>query len=820
MEAEKEKIPKELHEGQCSYYVTNKAKQNTVVTLAQFVAAIRSARWKLQVEEYQRLMAQGDKGKAEVIKKQMPCLVVAGVCQGGHSKVNFQIFSGYLMIDIDHYVGIIRVLLDRLCAFPWVKAGWITISGTGLKLVVRIDAVTQYEYEKVAYPIVANYIARLIDFAVDMNCSDLSRTCYASYDADAFYRETGCEVFPWREEAEALAARGLNPDGTPMVVPVIVEERKQKTDTKASGAAGTEEQGGLVLRFLEAFVEVHPYVPRHRHKFLLALGREASRFGMNQEELDRLVDLAVSRLSMPDCDGPEIRANILDAFGFGEKNKMGEDRRQGFRGHWGHRIPRPAYDVEAEDDELDVDEHNRELRLAAPYFPDWIFDCLPEFFTRALEVAKGRRQRDMLFLAVLANLSGCMPALRMVYDDADVYPHTFVSVIASSASGKGIMAYAARLGEAIQKAFDEENETAQRDSEKAQILWEQERQRAMKEKREPDMKLRPEPVVRKTLLVPADVSRTQLIQLMSGSPHGVILNVSEMDTLRVAVNAEYGRFDDLMRACFHHEMFGSDFKQDKRRFMVYCPKMAFCASGTPGQFYRLCPSTENGSYSRYLIYMAEQDADFRLMAPGGERQNKNKVFRQLSERVLEMYRYLMANPTEVKFTPDQWDYHRTYFQCMLQGMMMEESDGPVSVVFRHGLNTARLAMILTGLRKFEEKWSFYEMKCGEEDFRIAMAVMGVLLRHSLMLSTSFQKQKVSVGAMRNYFSVRRALESLPSEFRYNELIDALVSEGLSKPTAKRARHRLLKMQVIVQEGNVYRFIHHKWRAILEKNKGI
>ena len=36
---EKEKIPKELHEGLCSYYATNKAKQNTVVTLAQFVTA-------------------------------------------------------------------------------------------------------------------------------------------------------------------------------------------------------------------------------------------------------------------------------------------------------------------------------------------------------------------------------------------------------------------------------------------------------------------------------------------------------------------------------------------------------------------------------------------------------------------------------------------------------------------------------------------------------------------------------------------------------------------------------------------------------------
>ena len=76
---EKEKIPKELHEGQCSYYATNKAKQNTVVTLAQFVTAIRSDRWKRQAEEFRRLKASGDKGQAEAIKQQMPCLVVAGV---------------------------------------------------------------------------------------------------------------------------------------------------------------------------------------------------------------------------------------------------------------------------------------------------------------------------------------------------------------------------------------------------------------------------------------------------------------------------------------------------------------------------------------------------------------------------------------------------------------------------------------------------------------------------------------------------------------------------------------------------------------------
>ena len=127
-----------------------------------------------------------------------------------------------------------------------------------------------------------------------------------------------------------------------------------------------------------------------------------------------------------------------------------------------------------------------------------------------------------------------------------------------------------------------------------------------------------------------------------------------VDTLRNAMGAEYGRFDDLMRACYHHEKFGSNFKGDNQEFIVHCPKMAFCASGTPSQFYKLCPSLENGAYSRYLIYMAEQETGFRSMAPDGEQMNRKTVFLNLSGKTLEMYRFLKEYPTEVKFTSDQW----------------------------------------------------------------------------------------------------------------------------------------------------------------------
>ena len=790
----------------CSYYENVKSNRNQVITLAQFVTAIRSERWKKTVEYCRRLKAEGQLKKAESIKGGLPGIVSAGVCEGGHSKENVVSLSENLMLDVDHYTGDIHALVRRVSELPWVQASWISVSGEGAKIIVRIQVDTLEEYEEQAYPIVAQYFSRLLDTPMDMHCKDLSRFCFVSYDPDAFYREE-CEPFPWREEWEKRQQETV----------VVKEEEKMEEDAESSMESDKIVPSGLVKKFLDDFIEQRPYVRNHRHDFQLALGREARRAGMSESDFEELVKQAVSRLSMPDCDGPEIKRNLLDAYRFAELNPLNPSHRTGSLGSKGSRVPFVRVE-EMEDLLEETSARNREMRLAAPFLPDWIFESLPTLLADGIKVAKDKRQRDMLFLSMLTNLSGCMPKVKMVYDDTDIYPHLFLAVIASSASGKGVMAHAARLAYPIQKLMDEENARKQHQYEENLILWEQERQRALKEKRKPDMKLRPEPVRKKTLIVPADVSRTQLIQRMSCSPDGIILNVSEMDTLRMALGAEYGRFDDLMRACFHHEMFGSDFKGDKQQYMVYCPKLAFCASGTPNQFYKLCPSAENGAYSRYLIYMAEQETEFRLMSPSGSRRTRNEVFLDLSGKVLEMYRFLKENPTEVKLTTDQWNWHLSHYQGVLQHVQLEESEGPVSVVLRHGLNTARLAMIFTALRKFDERWAFHEMTCSEEDFRRAMAVIEVLLHHSLMLSTTLRKEVGSPMEMRHYFRVLEALETLPVKFRYTDLMDALRSSGVSLSTAKRIRSRLLDMQIIEQEDETYRFKNRKWRLVL-KNKG-
>ena len=792
-----------IKQGSCSYYENVKSKRNQVITLAQFVTAIRSGRWKKAVEDCRRLKAEGKLKEAESIKGGLPGIVSAGVCEGGHSKQNVIFLSLFLMLDIDDYAGDIHELIQKLRELPWVQAAWISVSGTGAKAEVAIEVESVEEYEKQAYPIVAQYFSRLLDTPMDMHCRDLSRICYASYDPDAFYKEEPCEPFPWREEWEKKQQEEAT-------------EMRSEENEKSSMESRENAPSGLVMSFLERFVRYYPYVPRHRHQFQLAIGRAARSAGMNESELKDLIDAVVTRFSMPDCDAPEIRRNITDAYWFAHRNAMPVESGNGVKGQKGHYVySADPFNIEESDE--DTREMNREIRLSAPCLPDWIFEHLPEVLKRGLEVAKNKRQRDMLFLSMLTHLSACLPNVRMLYDDMVIYPHLFLAVIASSASGKGIMALASLLAVPIQQLLEENNKQKVKEHEEALFLWELEKQKARKAVRKPDMSLRPEPLNMETLMIPADISRNRLIQLMSVSPKGLLLNVSEMDTLRVAVNTDYGKFDDLMRACFHHEMFGTSFKGDEKDYKVYEPKLAFCASGTPNQFYNLCPSMENGSYSRYLIYMGDQEIEFRSMAPSGERHNKTLVFRQLGKEVLKLYQYLKAHPTDVFLTPDQWDWHQSYFDSVLQGVKMEESEGPVSVVLRYGLNTARLAMIFTALRKFEAQWDFYDMKCTDEDFGIAMAVMEVLLKHSLMLSTSMKKdEKQRPVLMKDYFQVRKALERLPTEFHYKDLIESLQEEGFSESKARRCRKRLLTMKIIEQQGDVYRFGNRQWRGVLKK----
>lgn len=99
----------------------------------------------------------------------------------------------------------------------------------------------------------------------------------------------------------------------------------------------------------------------------------------------------------------------------------------------------------ADEEELSI--KDEELRSSSPCIPAEVYRHLPSFLQRALTAARTDRERDILLLGILANLSGCMPNVTVSFDQRYYSPHIFLLVIASSASGKGLLTLASRLPE-------------------------------------------------------------------------------------------------------------------------------------------------------------------------------------------------------------------------------------------------------------------------------------------------------------------------------------------------------------------------------------
>lgn len=304
----------------CSFYFSVFDEHAVDMTLEEFVKLLRGERWKVQVEEYQRLKASGRETEAKKLKRKLAALVIAGRCEGSHAETNLKQWSGDAMLDVDKCNGRVSEFLQVLKDTPWVKAAWRSVSYDGLKLVVRVEAESVDEY-RLAYALVAWHVAQLLAFPCDMSCKNPTRPCFASYDPEAFLRPD-TEVFPWRRFVTE------HPDR----VGEILAELKVKTPAGASGPSVAA--SGMLHTFFNEFLEQNPFVDGKKNEFLLKLGRVARYKGVGEEELARLKTLAVERLAGMGCAAGDIPPRIDSGYRYADMNKGPET--PAFRAHKAH----------------------------------------------------------------------------------------------------------------------------------------------------------------------------------------------------------------------------------------------------------------------------------------------------------------------------------------------------------------------------------------------------------------------------------------------------------------------------------------------------
>ena len=780
----------------CSFYFSVFDEHAVDMTLKEFVKLLRGERWKVQVEEYQRLKASGRETEAKKLKRKLAALVIAGRCDGSHAETNLKQWSGDAMLDVDKCNGRVSEFLQVLKDTPWVKAAWRSVSYDGLKLVVRVEAESVDEY-RLAYALVAWHVAQLLAFPCDMSCKNPTRPCFASYDPEAFFRPD-TEVFPWRRFVTE------HPDR----VGEILAELKVKTPASASKPLVAA--SGMLHTFFNEFLAQNPFVDGKKNEFLLKLGRIARYKGVGEEELARLKTLAVERLAGMGCAAGDIPPRIDSGYRYADMNKGPETPAS--RAHKAQGSPMRYSEPNEGEEEAELEKLEADkLRREVPCLPDELFDRLPDFLKRGLTHVRNKRERDILLLSMITNISGCLPGVRMNYGGMVYSADLYLVALAGSGRGKGVMQLAAILPAAIQEYYDELNRKDEREYRQKLLKWNLEERLAAQEKRVPDLDQCPEMPVERILKVAPNISKSQLIlALEAGGAVGLVMNASELDMISSAMHQEYGKHDDVMRAASQHEEVSSYFKTDHRLVVVSDPHLALCASGTPAQLHKFISSLENGMYSRVAFYVGQAHWEYKSANPGKARLDMRAYFKGMGEELLRMFIFLSGSPTEVVFTEEQWKEHTERFRTYLREVVAEDDDSPGAIVLRHGLMMSRIAMVLTALRKCEPQWNTSEWKCSDEDFHTAMQIVDVLLEHSLLLSTSMDDTAGRIRPVKAFFKLRPVLKKMPREFTYSELMAAANEAGLPTASVKRYLLRLVYYQIVEKEDGKYRKTGKSW----------
>lgn len=815
-DTDQKKIANSESPGSVSEFPGVRSKTSRTITIREFVDTVRSDRYRRQVLEYRRLKAlPGHEAEAQAIKENMPCIVPAGVCLNGHAVKDLSVHSRLLCVDLDHTDRRTQEVFGLACSLPFTYASIISISGEGIKMLVRVrmEDVRQ-DYARL-YAAVGNAVSAHVGHPYDEKCKILTQPCFYSYHPEAYYNAEAVafempEVVPASAIHESASSASASSASAASATATFATE-KRKMSLSAAEAIPGDVRGsvptsacGFIPRLLDDFERNNPFRRGNRNDLALKLGRVAGSKGFSPDEMEKLISLFSDRYASGDFTAEDIRQRVVAGYQFVEC--LPKEQKEPARGQKGVRVTyTPVYGSNEEDAPEVVLEKNDELRADAPYIPDTVFASLPDFLIRCCRYTSDKRERDMALLGCLNSCSAIFPYVSFLYKRSLYSPHFYLASVAAAGAGKGIMAFTAILLDPTQEYYDQIRRANKKAYEQALLGWDSEQQQARREKRLPDINLKPEEPKAQYLKISATTSKSRLIEhLATAGEVGCCMATTEINTMVSSLGQDCGKYEDILCKAAHHEEVSSSYKVDGEPIVVKHPHLALNIAGTQEQFYIFFRSLEVGLFSRFAFYTRQQSQKWESCAPGDEQVDLRGYFQGLGKELLEMHKVLLESPTLVTFSPAQWQLHTTLFSELLRRVLLEGRDSSGSLIRRAGLLGMRLAAILTIFRKWEDYRYAKEYCCTDADFRMAMDIVRTLVEHSLLLSTSLPDTNQPPVSMHRFHRLDEILSSLSKEFTYTDFVRSVQNTGMSESTGKRFLQKALKLQYIVKEENSYR----------------
>jgi len=399
-------------------------------------------------------------------------------------------------------------------------------------------------------------------------------------------------------------------------------------------------------------------------------------------------------------------------------------------------------------------------------------DKLPFLLKKGVELFNEDYERELFLLSTLTACSGLLTRVTGVYNKARAYPNLFLLVVAAPASGKSVMLYARDLIGEIHKEKVEASRKL-----KAEYL------RKIKELGKNANHATVEKPPFNAVLIPADCSSSKFISHLADNQVNdcpAVMIESEIDSLAKAQKNDWSNFSDNLRKVFQNEPISLSRKTDDEYVEVTLPKLAVALSGTLNQLRKLINNSEDGLYSRFIVFTIESSSRWSDVSPCDACPNLTEKFEEQATEYLDFWKYISKGPLQALLSPKQWETINTHFGESLSEVSEYLNPDRAALVKRHGAMLHKMCMVLTALRYYEEKGTSGRMVCRQEDFNTALYLVDRSLERSLELF------ELLPGANNeNLVSGNKIYDLLPNTFSYTQAMAIAEVLGMSERTIQR-----------------------------------
>ena len=281
---------------------------------------------------------------------------------------------------------------------------------------------------------------------------------------------------------------------------------------------------------------------------------------------------------------------------------------------------------------------------------------------------------------------------------------------------------------------------------------------------------------------------------------------SEADVLAQTMKKEWGDISPELRCISEHEEITKN-RKSTGTLTVECPKMSLSLSGTLDQLFQILGKSENGLYSRFLIYTFYNKAEY--ISQRTRITSQEYLTDHVTDHINMLTKFWKDKDVDFDLKDEQWVLFDEYSSKLFTEYKIIDEREIDSVLKRYITTVLKITMLFTIIRRFNSYNPLFEAKLYpiDNDIKISFNIINTLLKHTSLIYYSQNEKKTTLKENKLQKCINKIL-SLQNEFKKQDIINLCKDDNISDKTIERAIKKLKENKKIEQleERGLYKKI--------------